>query len=503
MKEMKLLLAKLILFILLLLYYGLLYGLIAFIFVNFLVIKAIEITFNAEFMQGQDSVFFAEYESSPNLIIGALEFEKMSFEDFKNTFKEKALRKFNKMNQSVELILSHYFWINRPIEKSLDNVERLSKFSFGPTEGELSLNSKQIQGFIEKEFSIPLDIKNRLWKIFYLEDFNEEKSMFIIKYHHSLGDGESLLNLLFSLGNNGILKIKYNENKKMNKNLVEYNFLQKLLIILISPFAFFLININNSKEKYEYPLIRKTEGKKLGLNCIAKSKEVNLDILKAKIKNYLNICQFTINDFLVYIINLSIKNYIDNHEKTDNINCGSNKKKEKSDTIIAMLGMSMRTQLENNKLENLSAAKILEYNFRYNKENINDLNDSEEIRKINKINDSLRNRFFMASACFCWNFVMSYFMNRNVILKLSESKFKNISYLLTNVRGIDTTTDINGKQILNFLGYVPHANLPLSFLAYTYNNNLTLTVNSSRSYEIDVEFLMNIIDNNIKNFINY
>jgi len=536
MKEYIYTFSKFIALISLLFFFGFVFGFLYYILLIYIVIKLTEKIFSLEFIAGEDLLFTCEYEKCPNTIIISALIEKISLEEFKVIFLEKVLKKFNRINQSIKTVFTFCYWETHKWEISLKNIKPL-KILFNK-ENDKNFNNfnvdidnqKLIQKFIEKKFSTNLKDDKPLWRIYYSENFEENKSLFILKFHHSIGDGSALLNILSNLNNEANIRENYNNVK--NNTYKKIGFLKKIMMILFSPIATSLVLPKQPHKNFINPLKRKI-GKPSGENWIAKSDDIDIDHLKMKIKSIHGISKITINDFLVYIINKSIKNYVDdeesekddksskNYEKLDNqyknnlyeefkkdenkknlVENNQLQKDYKKITLFALLAVSFRFELKENELGNKAVARLIEFDMDYNSKDCKK-EDIKEIIKICELNRKIKNREVVASSAYFGALVISQLMNKSLFLKSGEASTNHITYIFTNIRGINSSTDINGKKIINLSCYVPHGLLPFSFLAVSYNNRLTLSVNTDKSYGIDVEKLMNYINKNIQIFIDH
>jgi len=90
-------------------------------------------------------------------------------------------------------------------------------------------NESELASFLAKEQSIrePLDFVQ--WRCFFIENFNDQESVFIFKCHHSLSDGMGLLLAMHSLTD-------HPEKQELPKVLVSLPPLKKAAIYLCAPF---------------------------------------------------------------------------------------------------------------------------------------------------------------------------------------------------------------------------------------------------------------------------
>lgn len=552
---------KFLIFLYMLYKLGIISGFIYYFSFYFFFIKLVENIFGLELVMLEDLIFTLEQPKCPNAIITSIIMERLSMEEFKQIFKEKVLKKFKRMNQSIIFKISEYYWNTHELNKGLENIKRL-KLNLADKGLKNVEKEGLIKSFIEKKFAKHLSPEKPIWRIYYCENYSEDKSLFILNFHHCLGDGSALLNLFSSLSN---VSGRFN-NAENNPIFKKITFFHKALIYLFSPIAFFLMQPKAPGKGFVNPLMQ-YYCKPQGLHSLEKSKDMNLDILKNKILQYKQNAYFSINDFLVFLINKSIKDFIDyNHAQTSSLNnpqantkenrpirvfsnicdgnnfsiCEQNKcenstllsdkeikdynnkslfnKPRKTPSLLAILGMSYRFELKDNELGNCSSGANVEYelnyyngesdSINYNNSNTNIVtrdnreNDLSEIKKIAQLNSVAKTKKFnLASGMKMANCLFSIFINKHLSIKQGNDNLKHITYLFSNIKGIDTFTDVQGKKILDITGYLPHGALLMTFLAVSYNNKLKITMHTDKSFGLDSGLLIEMINKNYENFI--
>ena len=153
-------------------------------------------------IRGEDFRFSIEYDNSPNIIIVSVIFEKLPFDDFKMFFIEKILKKIKRLNQSMSFIFSDFYWKTHSIDET---IQYLRPYKIKMADLSIESKEKLIKEFIEKGFGKHMKFDKPLWRIIYCENYENEKSMLMMKFHHVLADGGSLLSLLSSFSNESIV----------------------------------------------------------------------------------------------------------------------------------------------------------------------------------------------------------------------------------------------------------------------------------------------------------
>lgn len=490
--------------------FGFTYGAVFYCILYFIQIKIIERLYGIEYLPNEDTVFKYEYNKSPNVVISSLVLEKLPLENFKTLFKERVLKRFIRTNQSIIYKFFDFYYVTHDMETSIKNIKPLKiNFKSGQSQQD---KETAIKKFAEKKFASHLKFNKPLWRIYYCENYEEDKSLAVVKFHHCIVDGSAMLNLFSALSDNQIIKENYNDVSN-NKYFKKLKIFDQILLILFSPIAGFLIMpaiptlgfVNPFRKQFAMS----TENHTLGKSC-----DMSVSLIKKKISEYKKIHYFSINDFLVFLINKSLKNYHDyinqkcseeNNTKKGSLEKDSQESHSPSNnnaqTIIGVITVSYRFEFKEGELGNYSAGRTLEYDFNYSSETNNSNDDFNQIIKISKKNEKIKNKFTTASAMTFFTYFFSLLMHESLSLKIGEYFMKNFTYIFSNIRGIDTTTDIGGKTVYDVTSYIPHGVFTFSFVAINYNGKMNLTVHSDKACGTDVDMLMSYFNKNYQDFI--
>lgn len=148
-----------------------------------------------EIASALDVVSFSQTPFNTSYIIACGTFdEKLDPQKIITKFKERSFIHpyYRKLKKNFHNILGIYFWREDP-QFSLENHIEVLDMEFQSNE--------ELYMFMNKEASEVRFIKNHpAWKIFILPNMLEKKSGFMMKIHHGLSDGLSLMSYLLNVG---------------------------------------------------------------------------------------------------------------------------------------------------------------------------------------------------------------------------------------------------------------------------------------------------------------
>lgn len=199
------------------------------------------------------------------------------------------------MKQRLVRVLGSYYYKTIPQEEFTEMVDKLV----------VNLDHVNMTNESELEDFLSLEMQKReadnlpLWKLYLKEDYQEEKSLFILKVHHSLCDGQALVALLGNICDN---------SKELNEMaLQDYTipFFNKVLMYLSMPYYIFkmffkTISFNDPNNPLS-SLLKEMSGVR---ECKF-SKEYSLSEFRAKWKK-LNV---SLNDIFMTAISVTLKEY--------------------------------------------------------------------------------------------------------------------------------------------------------------------------------------------------
>jgi len=415
---------------------GFIWGVILFFVCYFGLIKLTEILLQLEQISVFDSLFFMEYKGSPNVIQTAVIIEKLDYASFKRLISQRGIQKYKRLRQKVERYFNEMFWKEIPIEDAEDNIMLI------PSEIK-TLSS--VMSFIEYEFPKALALSKPQWEVYYKENYNETQSLFVFKYHHSLGDGLSLLNLFSGICDNLDLS-------EFNTRAEHVSWPKKICLALLSPYFVYLTLPQVKKE--DVNALQRFGGKISGEKKIVMSKPFEFEELRRIYKKYDN-CTF--NDLAWAIIAKSIDKY-----STTSLN-------QKMDTVIGAMGVSFRTEIIPYELGNCSAGSMVRACV---KEEL-----SEGIRSVRDVLKPLKNKTTMLGASYLLGLISRLFLNDSLLKKAGETSFEKVAFIYTNVNGPPTKNlTIGERKVIEIFPFVPQGNLSFSIITFTYGGQVRFSL---------------------------
>ncbi len=199
--------------------------------------------------------------------------------------------KYKRVRSKVIKVLGRYYFKEMPekefYEKQSGFCKRIDNIH---TEQELADYLA-----VEQQIRDPLDTAQ--YKTIYVPDFNETESAFIFKAHHTFADGLALITLTCNLQDN--------YHKTQLPAMRKLAFLEKVYLCFALPFSMILVSLKLICKKSDNNAIH--NGKPLtGIKRSSISKDIMLDALKTKSKDL----GVTINDILMTLTSISIKEYL-------------------------------------------------------------------------------------------------------------------------------------------------------------------------------------------------
>ncbi|CAI2363604.1 unnamed protein product [Moneuplotes crassus] len=175
-------------------YYGVAYGFLIGI-VIYLVASTILDYMGYQFISGIDAI--SAHEIHQNNIrncacymkCGSLKAEELREKYFRN----KAILKFRRLRQIWVKFLG--FWLFKDIspETAKHQVKKITKKIH---------SEKEIGDYMASLISTPLDESRPLWEIHVKENFDDDTSIVFIVFHHIIGDGMGMMNMMTFLNDN-------------------------------------------------------------------------------------------------------------------------------------------------------------------------------------------------------------------------------------------------------------------------------------------------------------
>lgn len=170
-------------------YFGFLYGvaaILAILWVSDLLLD----TIGYVRLSGVDYAQIFSWEGYNRNMIGYFVYDKMKFEDFKQIVAKKAIKNIRKLRSVYTESFGMAFWKDIDIEIATKQI----------TEIEENLNNVQdILNYCNRVGSEGFPPNSPMWEMKFLENYNQDESVLVIKLHHCLTDALGYLALLSTI----------------------------------------------------------------------------------------------------------------------------------------------------------------------------------------------------------------------------------------------------------------------------------------------------------------
>jgi diacylglycerol O-acyltransferase len=244
-----------------------------------------------------------DQEKNPMMITVILKLKGQIDDDQYKQIFEGVARKFRRFRQ--RLIYSHRFlnrpyWVDVTDLKISDQLERVKL--------QLPANDQALMELVSRKMSTPIDSAHPLWQVTLVDNY-AEGNVIIIRIHHCIADGISLMQVLMQMTKNSpdeaiqisqaIPDAKFNEARlKRNRD------------ILYGNYSFLELLVGTARIFFRYPdpptILKGPLGQ---LKKAVWSEPFDLQ----KIKKIARTKQATSNDILMAIASRAIKRYLDLH----------------------------------------------------------------------------------------------------------------------------------------------------------------------------------------------
>ena len=235
-------------------------------------------------------------------LAGFFEIEKIKFEEFEQMIYERVILHIRKLSQVRENICGIYLWRDIDKEVARKQIKRWTK--------KLSNEKEVIQYWSEIANGLmPLD--KPLWEFFIVEDYTNDTSVVMARFHHSFTDGVGFVSLMSWL----------NDNKYWIKNtklIPKPSIIQNILLTLLFPYFLFkmLSNSRNISSDENAAKIRKMNKEDSYVDLFA-SKTFEFESIRKCYKRFSNT---TFNDYLLGVVSKCLHKWfkesgIDNAQK--------------------------------------------------------------------------------------------------------------------------------------------------------------------------------------------
>ena len=219
--------------------------------------------------------------------------KKLKFEEFRDAHFKRAILKIRKFSQVIVTKFGIKLW------KDVDPYTLIGNFV------KIDVKCKNLEELKEHGSSLAQNFRlvesKPLWKYYYIEEYEENKSAILQMFHHSMSDGVGYASIL-----------SFTDDKpfshKINRKHDELPLIFKLLTFLLTPFYLFLAIISSKKLRSKESVARSNE---LLRENEFKSKyyiseEINFEDIR---KCYKRFDGTTFNDYLMGILSVSLKKW--------------------------------------------------------------------------------------------------------------------------------------------------------------------------------------------------
>lgn len=241
-----------------------------------------------------------EIKCNANHVGGYIEIEKIDFEEFKNTFIERAVMKVRKLRFKLVKIIGYFLWKEVNICEAMDQIF---------VDNKVLKNHEEVTNYICELNSKKLDRSKPLWEIRFIENYSATTSLIIYIMHHSVIDGVGV----------GCLMSAVNDNQftsKLNKEVFKPTLMQRLSIIARTPIVLGQV-VPEMKKWCSDPSAAKlseVNGNDHNANTYYATKEFSF---KDVIKCYKRFPGMTFNDFMLAVISKSYDQWFKDHKIED------------------------------------------------------------------------------------------------------------------------------------------------------------------------------------------
>ena len=167
-------------------FFGWIFG-IVFYAVSYQVLAPVmKAVFNLEMMSGGDEIFFQEDARNCLNIVAFNRYAKFDADAMGQAMVSRACA-FPRLKSKVVKFLGRYMFEEQSDKYMMDSIPTNCKKVTGIH------TEKELADFMAKEQSTRLPLGGLQWRLFFIEDFNKDESIFIIKVHHSLADGIAII----------------------------------------------------------------------------------------------------------------------------------------------------------------------------------------------------------------------------------------------------------------------------------------------------------------------
>ena len=198
--------------------------------------------------------------------------KKVAFEEFRQTVYKKFILNIRKASMVQIVKFGFKLWKDIDKEVTINQV----------IEWKESFKTKyELLEYINNLWNEDMDYTKPLWEFRFVENYTNDSSIIIVRYHHSFCDGIGFATILSCLNDNQF-------SHKIDKKSSSISLMQKAILVLLTPFYIVYSMIVTSKIE--------SDPKAACIN------ELNYFLIELNVFHY-SICIFILNKFSYYFLN--------------------------------------------------------------------------------------------------------------------------------------------------------------------------------------------------------
>lgn len=421
--------------------------------------KFLRYFFNIELASGMDLVFAYEDKQNKSLILACTIIDGNFDENlknciFKNIQKEK---KYNKLKESLFKNNFFAYW-KKDLKFNIDN-----HFEFIDKEVK---DEKELYEFMGNELGTAFTGEHPKWKLIVFKKFQKTKGAVVMKFHHTLVDGISMLS--FFLNSTDLENVKFVKMPKINRYKWIYIYLS---LPIVGLYYLFLM------------VIRKTDNNKIhGFELSGTKKVFSIEIKQTltELKVISKRLRISINDLFTSVLMECLADYY------------KMKFKEDLEDIIIFLPFNLRPLPSNGVACTLNNTMIpLLVKLKIIREEDKEILAKKYGKKLLAIKNSLE-----APSLFLLIHYAPKLLPNFIFEAFSRFMSSRPSFGFSNVPGPLEKLKYRNSNVEKMFFFVPSVSkIGLGFSLFTYNNRLVFGVQADEKTLINPEKLANKYQN--------
>lgn len=404
-------------------------------------------------------------------IIGVLKVSSFKAEEIKQMIIERAIKQLKRLRLTLTYTIFNYYWKEISVTKASKSVSII----------ENEIEDKDINNYIEYELHQYINIRENLpYEIKIIKIKNKDKGIVLFKFDHILSDGLGIISLICSLDDNYEVELFPKIMKLNSKYKLSYIdvIIHYLFFIIYGPYSLYIMFFQNAG-KTPFKSSKSCEDKfTIGVGNEHSLTEFN------KIRKDKNL---SFNQAIMSIISNVCYDI-----------CNDEKEKDKSHIqfikcIIPICRKSVPSSIHKVRLSN--ETNLINVNLP-----LIHLKNTEVNTLSSNLQRAMSNTYLNFSYL-TWPSIISHFVSFRVINFFSNFYFRNVDLIVSNIPGPTREIKFNGSQIESLFPIItPGKGVP--FICVTsYNNKFIVTISISKKLSLDSTKIINKIDQKIFEFL--